>query len=611
MFDAFFDEVIKHTPKKSRNRNRSKSVEVANTQGLEPRDPVWHMVLFSCLLFGILLVFVARVIDIQVLERDKYLSLARENRIRNIPIQAERGVIYDTKENILVRNKPAFSLELNTQFCELNQCEDVIRRVNDVVEINLEDAVNDVKSGKSVVILADGLDKESILPLEASIKNYPGVVVVTQPIRDYLFGELFAHVVGYVGWDEESQVPLIVGKQGIEEYYNNDLSGIPGALVIQMDSAGTEYSIIAQEGSLPGKSVHMYLDVGLQQKAFEVLKNVVEKTEGNAAPDSEADAGVIVAQDPKTGGILAMVSYPTFEPNLLVSGLSSSEFEQMANDPRFPFFNRAVGAAYPPGSTFKMVVASAALAEEVVTENTVIFDPGFIQVGSYIFRNWKLDGHGDVNMRRAIQVSNDTYFYTVGGRLGIGKLSSWAQKFGFGSLAGVDILGEVPGYMPDGTSREWYLGDTYITSIGQGDVLATPLQVNNMVVYFANGGFLLVPRVVKYIDGIGDTEVQVIGQNLVDSEIYDIIRDGMYMAVESGGTGWPFFDFEQVHGVRVAGKTGTSEYIDRDGTERTHAWFSVFEPSEIVLTVFLEGGGGGSNEAAPVAREVMDYWFSR
>jgi penicillin-binding protein 2 len=179
------------------------------------------------------------------------------------------------------------------------------------------------------------------------------------------------------------------------------------------------------------------------------------------------------------------------------------------------------------------------------------------------------------------------------------------------------MTGEVSGYMPDGTAREWYLGDTYITSIGQGDVLATPLQINNMVAYFANGGFLMQPRIVKSVDGVYEYEMQVLTQNIVSSENYKIVREGMNMAVEAGGTGWPLFDFYTRHGVKLAGKTGTSEYTDPAGRDRTHAWFTVFGPyeednynaSEIVLTVFLEGGGGGSNEAAPIAKELLDYYF--
>jgi len=224
---------------------------------------------------------------------------------------------------------------------------------------------------------------------------------------------------------------------------------------------------------------------------------------------------------------------------------------------------------------------------------------------------------------KALQVSNDTYFYTIGGGhnniggLGIQKLAEWANKFGYGKLTGIDLNGELPGNMPDGTARAWYLGDTFITTIGQGDVLSTPLQVNNVTSYFANGGYLYEPKVVESIDGISGNKPKIINEKLTNYEIYDLVREGMAAVAAPGGTAYPLFDFPQKHsGVVLAAKTGTSEFTNPQGEDKTHAWLTVFGPynegkydSTIALTIFLESGGAGSDDATPIARELMDIWF--
>ena len=577
----------------------------------------WSLVFLACLVIFIYLILVGRAVNLQVINNSKYSTLALENKTRKSVIIPERGVIYDQNEEVLARNKPSFALELNLSFCSTRFiCEQILERTSSIIEVKLdkEKILTEIDSGKSSVIIAQGLKKEEVLEIESNLYQLPGISVAVYPVRSYEYRETFSHVIGYVGLDDKSVQPKIVGKSGVEESYDEILSGIPGSTITEVDSTGRNFVVIAKEDALPGRNIITFLDKRLQEKAYELLKKAVEE-------DKDTTGGAIVAQDPQTGGILALVSYPAFDPNRLVEGLSSEEFRLLQEDTTYPFFNRAISAAYAPGSTFKMVTASAALSEGVVTPNTTIFDPGYIQIGSYIFRNWKLDGHGEVNLKRAIQVSNDTYFYTVGGGygnvdgIGIDMLSSWAEKFGFGHVSGIDIPGEVGGFMPDGTGREWYLGDTYITSIGQGDVLATPLQVNNMTSYFGNGGYIMKPRVVKEIQGVMEFETEILYQSLISKKDLDTIREGLKLAVEPGGTGYPLFDFSVRHpGVELAGKTGTSEYIDGKGEDKTHAWFTVFGPydkAEIALTVFLEGGGSGSDDAAPIAKELLDVWFGK
>ncbi|HDQ88757.1 MAG TPA: hypothetical protein ENN92_01255, partial [candidate division WWE3 bacterium] len=376
--------------------------------------------------------------------------------------------------------------------------------------------------------------------------------------------------------------------------------------------------------------------------AYEILREIVDgipvslfdtdevtkSSEYIEGLSKRARAGVVVAQDPKTGGILALVSYPSFDSQKMISNITSKELAEMESAGSFPFFNRAIGAGYAPGSTFKLVMGSAILEEKIATPATSIFDTGSISVAGYTFKNWKLDGHGEVNLLRALQVSNDPYFYIMGGGygditgLGIERIHKWANQFGFGAKTGIDLPGEITGFVPDADYKDWYLGDTYITSIGQGDFLATPLQVNVMTGFFANGGELLRPLVVKSVEGAGNgaangngqNKKEVIAKDFVSPSTLATVREGVLRAASPGGTGYPVYDFADHHnGVVVAGKTGTSEYIDSNGEYGTHAMFTAWAPyedPEIVLTVFLEGGGSGAHDAAPVARRLLDYWFS-
>lgn len=549
-------------------------------------------------IFIVFAVFLARLVELQLIKGNYYLSVAEDNRIREFPIFAERGVVYDRNGEVLVRNIPAFSVQMNTGLC--TDCQEEVRRLGKLIDISN----SEIDLSKNLIILSSGLTRDQVLPIETNLYNFKSISILVTPVREYVYGDAFAHALGYVGLDDSSVSPKIVGKVGIEQYYDKYLAGVDGAKVVEINSTGESANEIYFKEAFTGRDVYSTLDAGFQAKALNLLKDEVN--------DNDTTAGVVVAQDPTTGAVLALVNYPSFDPNKLVLGISQDDLEEINTSGSFPFYNRAISAVYPPGSVFKMVVASAVLTENVIDKTTTVFDPGFLQVGTYIFRNWKLDGHGDVDMLTALQKSNDTYFYTVGSSLGIQKLHDWAVKFGFGHITGIDLTDEADGVFPDGKSRDWYLGDTIISSIGQGDILATPLQVNNMVSYFANGGYLYKPHLLDHIEGI-DLEAELpLAENLLPQEHYATVREGMNKAVNLGGTAYPFFDFEAKHNIKVYGKTGTSEFTTPQGEPATHAWFSVFidERKPIVLTVFLEGGGGGSDDAAPIARQLVDFWLS-
>lgn len=622
------DEIIKYTPLKRSGRNKVKTDQntVEDNYGLYRESNhilgSYHSVILYCLILISILLLLSRAFSVQIIKSNSLAYLADKNMIRENYIYPERGVIYDRNENVLARNLPSFGLELNLKDCAQIGCEKITLRISDIIgqqgivdesELEPEKVKKILLSPHKSIVLFTSITKDQLVRLEPHFSELPGVSAFVSPLREYPYRDALAHVLGYVGLDNRSFFPLVVGKMGMEEYYDQYLAGIPGDRIIKTDSRGVEEKVLAERNAFPGKNIHLYLDAELSKKAYDLLKKVVD--------GKKATAGAIVAQDPSTGGILALVNYPSFDPNKLSQGITAKDLNALSNDKGLPFFNRAISGMYPPGSVFKMVIASAALEEKVVTERTTIDDKGFIQVGSYIFKNWKPGGQGIVDLRGALQQSNDTYFYTVGGGYGgikgleISKLADWARRFGYGALTKIDIWGEAKGYFPDGTAKTWYLGDTYITSIGQGDVLATPLQINNVTNYFANGGYLLTPRVVKNVDGVGDQEVEVISQNLTSAETYNVVREGMKMAVSPGGTAYPLFDFPARHrGVFLAGKTGTAEYNDSEGKAGTHAWFTVFGPYDkatISLTVFLEGGGSGSDDAAPIAKELLDLWFSK
>jgi len=592
------------------------------------------------------LIFVFRAFTLQILKSSEYSLLADKNRIRSYEVPAPRGVIYDRKGNVIAQNQPTFNMVLNIPLCamgdDLSLCEKTIKEAlytavpgiqREDLDVILSGLGSAKKSKIDTILLAKNLKKDQVIAVES--RGYPAIDVISFPSREYLYSSEFAHLVGYTGLSNSSISPLIEGKTGVEAFYNTELSGLPGKRTIQVNSQNEKIGEFDTQVPVPGKNITLFADLGLQRLSYELLREAVDGVPVTFFADEEiqrnteyiegfskkAKAGVIVAQDPRTGGILALVSYPSFDSQKMVSGITSSELKAMEDSGPFPFFNRAIGALYAPGSTFKLVMGSAILEENIATSTTTIFDKGYIEVAGYTFKNWNLDGHGQVDLLRALQVSNDPYFYIMGGGyenirgLGIERINKWASRFGFGAKTGIDLVGEVAGFVPNADYKDWYLGDTYITSIGQGDFLATPLQVNLMTSYFANGKELLRPRVVKAIGDLGDSVFtkDVLAKDLVSPSTLATIREGVLRASSPGGTAYPLYDFADKHnGVVAAGKTGTSEYIDSNGEYGTHAVFTAWAPyeeAEIVLTVFLEGGGSGAHDAAPIARKLLDYWF--
>ncbi|MBI3385801.1 hypothetical protein HY031_01805, partial [Candidatus Gottesmanbacteria bacterium] len=491
-----------------------------------------------------------------------------------------------------------------------------------------------------------------------------GWYLETDFIRQYPLGPGAAHVLGYLG--ELSQTELKddyyslrnyqpgdkVGRMGAEEVFEDRLRGRDGGELVEVDARGKILRSLGRQEDTPGEDISLALDAGLSRVASTVF------------PPGEK--GAIIVTKPSTGEILALYSSPSFSPDAFSLGMSTAQYQALIDNSDKPMFNRAIGGVYPPGSTFKIVTALAALEEGAVRPETIVDDVGVITIGPFTFPNWYFAQYGktegNVDIVKAIQRSNDIFFYKAAEWVGITKLASWAKRIGIGKPLGIEISGEASGLMPDPSWKrqeftspadklahndEWYLGDTYHVAIGQGYVLTTPLQVNAWTNVIASGGKFCEPTIQKITNA--KTQAQNCKSLGIKPEAIDLITKGMIAACEPGGTGWPLFNFQisksdqseqlktaspsaaqpvKYFSVPVACKTGTAEF--GDPKNRTHAWFTAFAPvrktdmpageitqslisgdPEISVTVLVEGAGEGSNVAAPVAKKILEEWFRR
>jgi penicillin-binding protein 2 len=461
---------------------------------------------------------------------------------------------------------------------------------------------------------------EQMVGVLARLLDLPGIGVENLPTREYTEGNIFAHILGFMG--KVSQADLeknpkymlteYIGKDGLEKQYETLLRGEHGAKREEVDSGGRVKNILGTIPAKPGVNLKLNIDAGLQKKLYESLQKQLD--------NAKVTKGAAVAIDPRTGGVLALVSIPSFDNTSLTQGMTGKEVENLFTNKDQPLLDRAIQGEYPPGSTFKLAVAIAGLEEKIITPDTTVNSTGGIHVGAWFFPDWKAGGHGTTSLFKAIAESVNTYFYMVGGGidgkggLGIEKMSAWAKKLGFGSATGIDIPGEANGFLPSPdwklkTKKEpWYIGDTYHAAIGQGDVLITPIQLASLTASIANGGKIYEPHLLKELsnnDGSLLEEIKPKEQGKIDASIADLMRQAMRETVLSG-SGRALADMP----IAVAGKTGTAQTTS--GLDNTHAWFTAFAPynnPEIALTVLLEKGGGGDIFAVPVVKDVLSWYF--
>ncbi len=581
-----------------------------------------------------------RIFYLQIIQGYNFRALSDSNRVRSQSLLAPRGLILDRNGQILAQNTASFNLiavpfDLPKNSEELNS---VLQRASELFKFNVDELKGKLKKTSTnsllpIVVLQDINQEQSIL-FETKASEFIGMSVQRIPVRDYVSPEVFSHLLGYTGLVSQQDLKNLdqdkydavdfTGKTGIELMYEKYVHGINGQDLVEVDATGKLLSSLGKNLPIAGNTLALNIDKELQEKLYKSLER---------GKDPRATA---VAINPNNGQILALVSLPGFNNNLFARGIKSDIYNSLLNDKDLPLFNRSIAGTYPPGSTVKPMVAIAGIEEKVVTENTRIIDNGKIVIPNqfdpslnYEFRGWKPSGLGSMDVKSAIAMSSDIYFYVVAGGapngsisgLGIEKLASYYRKFNLGALSQIDLPGEKSGLVPDPDWKmkfykndplrgKWYLGDTYHVGIGQGDLLVTPLQVAIWTATIANNGIGYAPQIAnRAVDANGkviwQNEPKVLVKDIGSKESIRIAQEGMRQTVLDGTA-----KALSALPITSAGKTGTSQF-DGSNLARTHAWFTCYAPyenPEIVITVLVESGGEGNAVAEPVAREVLDWW---
>lgn len=524
------------------------------------RKRIYVYYVFSAFFF---LILISRLFQIQIILGVRNRSIAEGNRIKKTRMPAPRGIIFDKAERALTRNEPVY------RFTDEEGAQKIISRdeaiLIEVAQVEEEDLRFDIG-------------------------------------RFYIYKDVLAHVLGYITEASEDDLGEayrpgdLLGRGGLEEEYDLFLRGKDGGDIVEVDAKGKVIAEIEKQEPQKGEDLVLTIDAELSKVAFEALG---EKS------------GAVVAAMVETGEILVLVSTPSFDPNLMssIGKRDSEKIEKLLKDPQKPFFNRAISGLYPPGSTFKIITSVAGLQEQKINEDTIIEDKGFIKIGDYLYKNWYFTQYGrvegEVNVVKALARSVDTFYYKLGERVGADKLAFWAHEFGLGEKTQIELGSEVSGTVPTPVWKEetqgqrWFLGNTYHFAIGQGDLLTTPLQINQMTQAIANNGYWCKPFLVKEE---GKDNCRDLNLN---SETIRLVKSGLRGVCEKGGTAYEFFEFSP----QVAGKTGTAEFGNSD---KTHAWFTGYAPAdnpEIVVTALVEEGGEGSSVAVPIVRKVLKKWF--
>ena len=592
---------------------------------LKPSLRLRHLRIAAIICFSVLTLLLARSAQLQIMETSAYRNTAQSNRLRMEYVPAPRGIITDRGGTPLVRNVPSFRLMLNPLDLPPKNGQERQRYLERLAEsAGMETAALTLRIDKmglpvSPLVLKRALTLEEAYPLIISTQDIPGVSIESASVREYIYGDSLAHLLGYVGsidkQDEEKYraqgytLTDEVGKAGLELTLEPQLRGNAGRRYVEVDARGDILSIAALEKPAAGQGAALTIDYPLQQSVYDILRRALDAT--------KKDSGAVVVIDPKDGAVLAMISYPSFDNNVFTSRRDQNEAAKLLTDPANPLFPRAIAGLYPSGSTIKPAIAAAALDAGVINRATGYISTGGLRISQWFFPDWKAGGHGLTNVRKAIAESVNTFFYIIGGGynnlrgLGIETLADYLTRFGFGFKTGIEIGGEADGLVPTPKWKEtvkgepWYVGDTYHLAIGQGDILVTPLQIARMTAYFASGGRWTAPHLVdnkslalsratklSFGPGIAPQHIQTVREGLRDAVRYGSARALQALPEES------------------AGKTGTAQWSSKNDP---HAWFTGWVPyddPEIVVTVLVEQGGEGSRTAVPIAKEIMQWWIN-
>ncbi len=591
-----------------------------------PNEPTSKFVYINVLILVAFSLLFGRLWYLQIIHGDYYRNLSENNRIRIQEIVAPRGILFDREGSPLVDSFPSYDVALFRQ--DVPDIKALVPLLSKALSIEPEklkarlDSSRSLPPSQPLKIKAD-ISRRELAMVETRRLDLPGVLVDMVIRRNYPYGNLASHLIGYLGEINSKELEreefsrhkmgYIIGKYGIEREFELELMGMNGGRKYEVNAQGRKMRILGNVEPNPGNNLYLTIHLGLQKAAEQALGE---------------RRGVIVVMDPQKGDILAMASKPDFDPNLFARGISPENWKSIIENPARPLQNRAIQGQYPPGSVHKIITAIAALEEKVVSPDTTFGCTGAFPFGSRDYHCWKKEGHGRMNLRQALIESCDVYFYQVGLRLGVDRLAKYASEFGLGRPTGIILSNEKAGLIPTSSWKmkryavPWQAGETLSTAIGQGFNLTTPLQIATMVSALANGGKLYRPRVIQFIQAAHGESVreylpEVIRSVHVTEETMAFVREALWGAVNApNGTGWR----SRVQGFDVAGKTGTAQVIQRrEGGEppsspnfEDHAWFACFAPfrhPQVAVVVLVEHGGGGGAVAAPIARKVVERFI--
>ncbi len=575
--------------------------------------------LFSGLLITFFVILISRFFYLQIYKQAQYLRASENNRIREVILEPTRGLILDRRGKVLVNNHPSYSVYAIP--FEFQRADTVLNLASRFLGMNVEEIQEIIRNEKtgvfSPVKLKRHVDFQTLTLIEENRLDLPGVVYQIEPKRSYPSGVRAPHLFGYLGEitreglnsgnDKGVKYGDIVGKRGLEKVFDSELSGQRGYKYVEVDVLGRELRELKDKpeiSPLPGKNLYLTIDADLQRH----LEAMMDSLRG----------GIVVA-DCKNGEILAMVSKPDYHPAMFSKPVTEEIWKNIVNRPEKPLYDRMIQSMYPPGSTYKLVLAAAAIEEEIADTNRVINCDGYYRLGNKRFDCWKPEGHGRLNFLDAIEQSCNVYFYQLGLDVGLNKWIEYSKKFLFGQIVGVESVGEKTGLLPDQHYLDKHYGKNKFTkgmmlnlSIGQGDLLVTPLQMLRMVMIIANNGVYPKLHLVRYMeDPISQTKNWTSIDSLhikgISSRTYAILKDGMYRVV-NGAKGTA--KSSRYGHLKAAGKTGTAE----NSHGEPHAWFIGFAPfnnPQIAFCVLVENGGSGGSVAAPLAKEIIRYIFER
>ncbi|NBR75080.1 MAG: penicillin-binding protein 2 [Gammaproteobacteria bacterium] len=570
----------------------------------------------------LLILLVVRLIWLQLIETERFQTASEANRLQTLPVSPARGLIVDRNGLILAENRPNLQLLLVPE--EVDDIDVMVSKVRSRIEFTDGDAERFAKNLKSrrrprdPVVVKDDLSESEAALIAVDLFQFPGLQIEARPTRFYPYGGLTAHSLGYVGRLSLNELQAIeesryagtetIGKSGVEKAYEDALLGQVGVERVETSARGQIMRSVDRDDPVPGADIPLHLDIGLTAKLYEALGD---------------RRGAIVAMDPQTGGILGLASAPTYDANAFIGGISQAEYAALQVNQDTPLFNRALRGQYPPGSTIKPMLGLVGLHYGAVTWEKEISDRGFFQLSGddHKYRDWKKWGHGRVNIEKAVIESCDTYFYEMAVRLGVDQMSEGMRWFGFGRRQGRDIQGDLPGILPSrewkrqARNQSWYLGETVISGIGQGFWVTTPLQLAAATTAMARRGNFIEPHF-SVLEDVDAGAPVPLGDSMDWERMIDAMEDvlhGERGTARGAARGLNY---------RIAGKTGTvqvvgiaqeEEYKEEEIEEllRDHALFVGFAPADspsIVLALVIENGGSGGTTAAPVARQIFDYW---